>query len=135
MSIVNSATLYHELLQWFPFLTLFSSDADAPASSSFLTTSKWPPAADQSDFHRIFFSSFKPPRPFSPSVAMCRGVESVILFLEEITTFLSNFISSSITETDPLLAAMWAQVLPSCQGQKLDHFPSKKVNEPCKLCG
>ena len=41
-----------------------------------------------------------------PSVAMCRGVESVILFLDEITTFLSNFISSSMTETDPLLAAI-----------------------------
>ena len=48
-----------------------------------------------------------------PSVAMCNGVESVILFLDEITTFLSNFISSSITDTDPLLAAMWAHVLPS----------------------
>jgi hypothetical protein len=29
------------------------------------------------------------------------------------TKFLSNFINSSITETDPRLAAMWAQVLPS----------------------
>ena len=59
-------------------LTLFSSEADAPASSNFLTTSKCP-----------------------PSVATCKGVESVILFRDEIVAFLLNFINSSITDTDP----------------------------------
>ena len=70
-------------------LTLFSSEADAPLSMSILTTSKWP-----------------------PSVAMCSGVESVILFRAWITTDLSNFINSSSTPTEPLAAAMCAHVLP-----------------------
>ena len=44
---------------------------------------------------------------------MCKGVESVILFLEDKTTVLSNFINSCMTMAEPFLAAICAQVLPS----------------------
>lgn len=70
--------------------TLFSSEHDAPALTKTLTTWAWPPSA-----------------------ANWSGVASVIRFLAEITPFLSNFINSTITVTDPCIAAMWAQVFPS----------------------
>ena len=69
---------------------LFSSEAEAPASNNFLTTSKCP-----------------------PSVAMCNGVESLTLLREFNTTLRSCFMSSSMTAMDPPEAAIWAQVLPS----------------------
>ena len=59
-------------------ITLFSSEADAPASSNFFTTSKCP-----------------------PSVAICKGVESVILLRTDIMAPLSNLINSSMTDTEP----------------------------------
>ena len=39
-----------------------------------------------------------------PSAAMCRGVDSVILFLDDVTTDRSNFISCFITVMEPFLA-------------------------------
>ena len=75
----NTHTLYH-----LPAIcigvnpALFSSEAEAPLSNNFLTTSKCP-----------------------PSVAMCNGVESVTLFREFNTTFKSCDINSWMTDKDP----------------------------------
>ena len=45
-------------------------------------------------------------------MAICKGVESVILFLRDMMAPLSNLINSSITDTEPWDAAMWALVFP-----------------------
>lgn len=71
--------------------TLFSSCGKAPASNSILTTSAWPPSA-----------------------AKWSGVDSPVRLREAVTTDKSNFISCWSTATDPCMAAMWAQVFPSC---------------------
>lgn len=70
--------------------TLFSSCGNAPASRSILTTSACPPSA-----------------------ARCRGVDSLVLFRDAVTMDRSNFINCWSTSTDPCIAAIWAQVLPS----------------------
>ena len=85
---VMSNGYFSKTLHFLP--ALFSSAAEAPASSNFLTTSKCP-----------------------PSVAMWSGVESVTLLREFNTTFKSCFINSSTTPSEPFAAAICAQVLPS----------------------
>ena len=67
----------------------FSAVAEDPASIRTRTTSLWPPLT-----------------------AKCNGSESLTLFRTVVTKDLLKRINSFITATEPLFAAIWAQVMP-----------------------